>query len=91
MPTHTYRCVECLDHEVARSFDVSHLRLRCGSCGAFSRFVQSAVIDRYERFEADPPEELDWDRLSRIEKFLVAERVTRTDRTIEDFDVEEIE
>lgn len=91
MPALAYRCVNCLDHEVTRSFDVSHLQLRCESCGTFGRFVQTPVIDRYERFEADPPADLDWDRLSRLEKFLVAERLTRTDKTLADFDVEESE
>lgn len=91
MPTRSYRCSNCLDHAVSRDFTVSHLSTRCESCGEFGRFVQASVIDRYERLDADPPADFAWDRLGRLEKLFVAERLTRSGATLDDFDVEEFE
>ena len=85
--TRTYRCLNCLDETVTRSFDTSHLSMTCPNCGSFERFANEAVIERFESLEASPPTELDWDRLERREKLLVAERLARTDKTLADFDV----
>jgi len=86
--SHEYRCLRCLDDAVTRDYDVSHLSRTCDSCGEFGRFVNGAVLDRFERFEESPPEGLDWARLDRAEKFLVAERLVRGSKTVDDFDVE---
>jgi hypothetical protein len=45
------------------------------------------VHDQFETFEDAPPTSMDWAALSRTERLLVRERVARTDRPIEDFDV----
>jgi hypothetical protein len=76
-----------LDHAVTRSFDTSHLSRTCPDCGSFERFANEAVIERFEALEASPPGEFDWERLERREKLIVAERLARTDKTLEDFDV----
>lgn len=86
----TYRCLNCLDHAVTRAFDVSHVSLSCPACGEFERFVNSAVIEQFDAFEASPPSDLGWEELDRMEKFMVAERVARTDRTVDDFSVEAV-
>ena len=85
--TRTYRCLNCLDETVARSFDTSHLSMTCPACESFERFANEAVIERFEALEASPPTEFDWGRLERREKLLVAERLARTDKTLADFDV----
>jgi DNA-directed RNA polymerase subunit RPC12/RpoP len=85
--TRTYRCLNCLDEVVTRSFDTSHLSRTCPNCGSFERFANETVVDRFESLEASPPPELDWERLERREKLLVAERLARTDKEIGDFDV----
>jgi DNA-directed RNA polymerase subunit RPC12/RpoP len=85
--TRTYRCLNCLDEVVTRSFDTSHLSMTCPNCESFERFANEAVIERFESLEASPPTELDWERLERREKLLVAERLARTDKEIGDFDV----
>ena len=85
--TRSYRCLNCLDETVTRSFDTSHLSRTCANCGSFERFVNEAVIERFESLEASPPAELDWERLERREKLLVAERLARTDKEVGDFDV----
>jgi hypothetical protein len=76
-----------LDHAVTRSFDTSHLSRTCPNCDSFERFANEAVIDRFETLEASPPAALDWERLERREKLIVAERLARTDKTLDDFDV----
>lgn len=73
-----------MDEAVERSFDVSHLSVACEGCGEFGRFVNERVLDQFEAFEADPPAALDWGALDRKQKLLVAERVARTDRSVED-------
>jgi len=88
MPDRTYRCLECLEHTLVRPFDVSHLSITCPVCGEFQRFVNEDVYDRFQSFEADPPENLDWERLGEKEKLMVSEQVVRQGRSIEDFDVE---
>jgi hypothetical protein len=73
-----------MEESVERSFDVSHLSVRCGSCGEFGRFVNERVLDQFEAFEADPPDALDWGSLDRTRKLLVAEQVARRGRSVED-------
>lgn len=85
--THEYRCLACEDATVSRDFDVSHLSRTCDACGEFGRFVNTIVLDQLEALEADPPERLHWDSLDRARKFLIAERLTRGDYSIDDFDV----
>ncbi|WP_017342599.1 hypothetical protein [Halorubrum sp. T3] len=87
--TRTYRCLNCLDATVTRSFDTSHLSRTCPNCGSFERFANQTVIDQFEALEASPPAELDWGRLERREKLVVAERLARTEKTLADFDVTE--
>ena len=72
---------------MTRSFDTSHLSRTCPDCGSFERFANEAVIERFESLEASPPVEFDWERLERREKLIVAERLARTDKTLDDFDV----
>lgn len=83
--TRTYRCLRCLDEVVTRAFDTSHLTRTCPNCGSFERFANQSVVDRFEALEASPPAELDWGRLERREKLLVAERLARTEKTLADF------
>ena len=77
-----------MEAEVTRDFDVSHLSRTCEACGEFGRFVNTIVLDQFDALEADPPAELHWDRLDRPQKFMIAERLTRSDYSIDDFDVE---
>jgi len=85
----TYRCLSCLEETLSREFDISHLSVTCPNCESFERFVNDDVYQQFEAYEDSPPEELDWDRLDRTEKLMVSERVVRTSRSIEDFDIEE--
>lgn len=85
MPTVDYRCTNCLDHTLTRNYDVSHIAIKCPSCGEFGRFVHSGVFDQYEAFEADPPESLEWDHLGTLEKFVVAEGIVRQGKSVEDY------
>jgi phage FluMu protein Com len=85
----TYRCLTCLEHTLTREFDVSHLSVTCPACDSFERFVNDDVYQQFEAYEESPPESLDWSRLDRMEKLMVSERVVRTSRSIEDFDIEE--
>ncbi|MFC7133516.1 MULTISPECIES: hypothetical protein [Salinibaculum] len=85
--TRTYRCLNCLEHTVEREYDVSHISFTCDNCGEFGRFVHDGVYAKYEDFEDSPPDALAWDRLSRMEKFRVAERIVRAGKTLDDFDV----
>jgi hypothetical protein len=87
-PTVEYHCLNCLDNTVAREFDVSHLSVTCDACGEFGRFVNGHVLAKYREFEDSPPEDLDWERLDRMEQFLVAERIVRKGHTLEDFEIE---
>ncbi|OYR64975.1 hypothetical protein DJ71_22540, partial [Halorubrum sp. E3] len=72
--TRTYRCLNCLEHTVSREFDTSHLSVTCPNCDSFERFVNEAVYQQFQAFEESPPTEIDWDRLDRMEKLVVAER-----------------
>ena len=81
----TYRCLGCLDHTVTRGFDVSHVSATCPVCDSFERLVNEAVVEQFQAFEDAPPDHLDWDALERTEKFLVAERVARRGRSVEEF------
>ena len=84
----TYRCLSCLDHAVTRGFDVSHLSTTCPVCESFERHVNEAVVEQFRAFEETPPDALDWDTLEKTEKLLVAERVARRGRDIEEFEVD---
>ena len=86
-----YRCSDCFEGRVTRSFDASHLMATCPSCGSFVRLLNEAVVDQYEAYESSLPDGFDWRRLDRLEKLLVAERIARTDRTIEEFSIEEVD
>ena len=81
-----YRCIGCMDATVTREFDVSHLSRTCPVCGEFERFVNTVVVERFNALAADPPAHLHWDQLDRTRKFLIAERVSRKDHSIEDFE-----
>ena len=85
----TYRCLTCLEHTLTREFDVSHLSVSCPNCESFERFVNDDVYRQFEAYEESPPESLAWGQLDRTEKLMVSERVVRTSRSIEDFDIEE--
>ncbi|MFD1569850.1 hypothetical protein [Halorubrum laminariae] len=85
--TRTYRCLGCLDHTLTREFDTSHLSVTCPECESFERFVNEAVFQTFRGFEKSPPDELEWGRLDRTEKLVVAERLARTAKTLADFDV----
>lgn len=87
--TQTYRCLSCLDHTVTRSFDTASLSMQCLTCASFERFVNERVLTQFEAFEADPPTELAWDRLERLEKLFICERLVRSTKTLDDFAVEE--
>jgi len=89
MAERTYRCSDCLDGTVTRTYDVSHLSVTCADCGEFARFINEAVFAQYRAFEESPPEHLDWERLSRAEKFLVSNSVAREGKSIDDFEIEE--
>ncbi|MEF8852201.1 MAG: hypothetical protein V5A44_05365 [Haloarculaceae archaeon] len=88
MPDRTYRCLNCLEHTLVRPFDVSHLSITCPVCEEFQRFVNDDVLNQFEAFEEDPPENLDWATLERTEKLMVCDQVVRTSRTVEDFSIE---
>jgi len=79
--------LNCLEHTVDREFDTSHLSVTCPNCGSFERFVNEAVFQRFEAFEASPPQSFDWEQLDRTEKFVVAERLVRSTKTLDDFEV----
>jgi hypothetical protein len=83
----TYRCLNCLERAVTRGFDVSHLSRTCDICGTFGRFVHQGVYDQYREFEASPPEEIAWTELDRMRKFVVAEGLVRSGKTLADFEV----
>ena len=85
--TRTYRCLNCLEHTVEREYDVSHISRTCDACGEFGRFVHDGVYAKYEDFEESPPEDVDWDRLTRTQKMRIAERIVRAGKTLDDFDV----
>lgn len=87
MPSVSYRCSACFDHTLTREFDVSHLSVQCPNCGEFARFVHEGVLEQYEAFEESPPADLDWERLGRMEKFVVAEGLVRQGKTLDDYDV----
>jgi hypothetical protein len=82
----TYRCLACLDGTVTRGFDVSHVSTTCPVCESFERLVNEVVVAQFRAFEETPPDSLDWDALGRREKFLVAERVARRGRDVEEFE-----
>jgi hypothetical protein len=83
-----YHCLNCLDSTVTRDYDVSHLSRTCDDCGEFGRFLNEAVLEKFRAFEDSPPADFAWERLDRMEKYLVAERVVRGGHVIDDFSVE---
>lgn len=82
-----YRCIGCMEETVTREFDVSHLSRTCPVCGEFDRFVNTVVVKQFDALAADPPAHLHWDRLDRLRKWLIAERLSRTEYTIDDIAV----
>jgi DNA-directed RNA polymerase subunit RPC12/RpoP len=88
MTERTYRCLNCREHTLTRPFDVSHLSITCPVCGDFQRFVNEAVLEKFRNLDEEPPEHLDWDRLDRMEKLMISERIVRQGRSIEDFEFE---
>lgn len=87
--TREYRCLNCLEHVVTREFDTSHLSVTCPNCGSFERFLNERVFERFQAFEESPPAELAWDRLDRTEKLVVCERLVRSTKTLDDFEIVE--
>ena len=87
--TRAYRCLNCLEHTVDREFDTSHLSVTCPNCESFERFVNEAVFRQFEAYESSPPAEFDWNRLDRVEKLTVAERLVRSTKTLDDFAIVE--
>ncbi|AZQ13946.1 hypothetical protein [Halorubrum sp. PV6] len=85
--TRTYRCLNCLEHTVSREFDTSHLSVTCPNCDSFERFVNEAVYQRFQSFEESPPPEFEWNRLDKMEKLVVAERLVRSTKTLADFEI----
>lgn len=81
----TYRCANCLDATITRSFDVSHISINCPECDSFERFVNETVIAKYDDLEASPPDHMDWDALSKLEKFYISDKLVREGYDIEDF------
>jgi phage FluMu protein Com len=86
-PDRAYRCSECFEHTVSRSFDTSHLSTNCPVCDSFERFINDEVVTQFRAFQESPPESIDWERLDRTERLLLSERVVRTTRSVEDFEV----
>jgi late competence protein required for DNA uptake (superfamily II DNA/RNA helicase) len=86
--TQTYRCLNCLDATVDRGYNVSHIKVTCEDCAEFGRFVHDGVYQQYQDFEDEPPDGLNWETLSRIEKFMVAEKMVREGKSIDDFEIE---
>ena len=82
-----YRCSGCFDHTVDRGFDTSHLSTNCPVRNSFERFVNDDIVAQFRAFEESPPDGVDWERLDRRERLLVSERVVRTDRSVEDFEI----
>jgi len=75
-----------MDRTITREFDVSHLNRTCTACGEFGRFVNTAIVDKLDTLNADPPTHLHWDQLDRTQKLLIAEHIVRRGYSIDDFD-----
>ena len=76
-----------MEETVMREFDVSHLSRTCPVCGEFDRFVNAVVVERFNALAADPPAQLHWEQLDRLRKWLIAERLSRKDYSIDDIEV----
>ncbi|RCU48468.1 hypothetical protein DU504_14850 [Haloplanus salinus] len=76
-----------MEATVTREFDVSHLSRTCPVCDEFGRFVNTVVVERFNSLAADPPTRLHWDQLDRLQKWLIAERLSRKDHSIDDIEV----
>jgi hypothetical protein len=85
--TRTYRCLDCREHTIEREYDVSHVSVTCDACGEFARFVHAGVYRQYMDFEESPPEDVAWERLTRMQKFTIVEGIVRSDKTLDDFDI----
>lgn len=83
-----YRCLNCLDHTITREYGVSHLSVTCEACGEFGRFVHQGVYDQYRAFEESPPPDFPWSELDRMRKFVVAEGLVRSGKSLDDFEVD---
>jgi hypothetical protein len=88
VPTYTYRCLSCRDETVERGYNVSHIKQTCDTCGEFGRLIHDGVYQQFQEFEESPPDGLDWERLSQMEKFIVAEKMVREGKSIDDFEIE---
>ncbi len=86
--TRTYRCLNCQEHTLTREYDVSHLSITCEACGEFSRFVHQGVYDQFEAFEENPPAGVEWETLSRMQKFVVVDGLVRSGKSLDDFDID---
>ena len=91
MTTVSYSCSECLDQTISREYDVSHFTMSCPSCGEFARFVHGDVLAKFEAFEESPPEEFGWERLGKLEKFVIVEGLVRQGKTLDDYSVASVE
>jgi len=76
-----------MEATVTREFDVSHLSRTCPVCGEFDRFVNTVVVERFNALAADPPTHLHWEQLDRLQKWRIAERLSRKDHSIDDIEV----
>jgi hypothetical protein len=88
VPTLTYRCLNCLESTVDRGYNVSHIKVTCEECDEFGRFIQEGIYQQYQEFEEEPPDDLEWTTLNQMEKFIVAEKMVREGKTIDDFEIE---
>lgn len=59
----------------------------CSGCGEFARFINTVVIERFNKLDADPPPQLHWEQLDCPRKLLIAERLSRKNHTIDDLAV----
>ncbi|MFD1632212.1 hypothetical protein ACOZ4L_10975 [Haloplanus ruber] len=76
-----------MESTVTREFDVSHLSRTCPVCDEFGRFVNTVVVERFDALAADPPAHLHWEQLDRLQKWLIAERLSRKDHSLDDIEV----
>lgn len=72
---------------MTREFDVSHLSRTCPVCDEFGRFVNTVVVERFDALAADPPAHLHWEQLDRLQRWMIAERLSRKDHSIDDIEV----
>lgn len=85
-----YTCEQCLEETVERDFNVSHVIRVCSACGDSHRFINSHVLETHSELEEEPPEGVEWGRLSASDQFRIAERIARYDTTRDDITMEEV-